>query len=170
MLWCTSKLHWKPQDQASYCGIISRSIAEAESGVGHMNTVFVGDFNMNPFEEGVIGAFGFHAVMSRTIAKKQKRTVKRIKYPFFYNPMWNLFGDKTGGPLGTYYRWGSNPIEYFWHIFDQVLIRPDLLERFHDGDLEIVTSDGTNSFIFHDGIPDTNNASDHLPLVFKLSL
>lgn len=55
-------------------------------------------------------------------------------------------------------------------MFDQVLIRPDLLEAFDNKDLMILTSDGVTSFISRQGLPDSTVASDHLPLLFKLML
>jgi hypothetical protein len=84
--------------------------------------------------------------------------------------MWNFFGDARGDkPPGTYYRAGSDNVEYFWHTFDQVLIRPDLLDRFESGKLRILTTDGIAGFL-RNGIPNKSNASDHLPLLFKIAL
>ena len=61
-------------------------------------------------------------------------------YPYFYNPMWNLYGDepRSSAPATYYYR-GSDPHELYWHMLDQVLIRPSLLNRFDFSNLEIVT-------------------------------
>jgi hypothetical protein len=55
---------------------------------------------MNPFEDGVVSSNGLHGVMSWGIAQKRVRVVNRKKYPFFYNPMWNFFGDFTPGGKG----------------------------------------------------------------------
>jgi hypothetical protein len=35
--------------------------------------VVIGDFNMNPFDRGMVNANGFHAVMSRQIAALRSR-------------------------------------------------------------------------------------------------
>jgi exonuclease III len=99
---------------------ISARIRQVEREKGTSRTVLVGDLNMNPFEKGVASTNGFHAVMTRDIARKEKRRVIREFYPFFYNPMWGRFGDTTDGPPGTYYRRGSEPTEYFWNTYDQV--------------------------------------------------
>ncbi|HWE96491.1 MAG TPA: endonuclease/exonuclease/phosphatase family protein [Tepidisphaeraceae bacterium] len=145
-------------------------IGDAESIVGHTRTAVVGDLNMNPFEAGVSGAGGFHAVSSRQVAARQSRTVDGKTFRFFYNPMWGHFGDRAEGPPGTYYHAGSGPDAIFWHILDQVLVRPELLPAFRNSDLQILTGDGTESFINRNGIPDKAVASDHLPLLFRLYL
>jgi len=55
-------------------------------------------------------------------------------------------------------------------MFDQVLIRPDLLSLFDNKELEIIESDGEASFLSNAGLPDANVASDHLPVMFRLAL
>jgi hypothetical protein len=50
-----------------------------------------------------------------------------------------------------------------------VLLRPDLLPYFDNESLEILTSDGEQSLLSANGLPDTSVASDHLPLVFGLN-
>jgi len=81
--------------------------------------------------------------------------------------MWRLLGDDTKGLPGTYYYRGTEHKVFFWNVFDQVLIRPDLLDRFRGDDLAILHSDGENSFLSAKGLP---HLSDHLPLYFKLDL
>jgi hypothetical protein len=125
---------------------------------------------LNPFESGLLSGNGFNAVMSRHIAEKKSRVVQGRTYPFFYNPMWSLFGDASPGPPGTYYNSRSEHISFFWYMFDQVLIRPDLLGSFSNKDLSILDSDGEISFLTKNGIPDGRMVSDHLPIIFKLRL
>lgn len=92
---------------------------------------------MNPFEAGIVGAGGFHAVMDRAIALKRSRVFQKKERNFFYNPMWGCFGDATPGPPGTYYYRGGM-VSYFWNIFDQILIRPDLLEYYSDNQITVL--------------------------------
>jgi len=165
-----SKLHWSESSQAMECVELSHSIRTAEDQVGHTRTVLVGDLNVNPFEDGVVSANGLHGVMSRSIAEKGTRVVQSRKYPFFYNPMWGLFGDGTPGPSGTYYYSSAEHRVFFWNMFDQVLIRPDLLPLFDNKELEILESDGELSFLSNEGLPDADAASDHLPVMFRLAL
>lgn len=161
-----SKLHWSKNSQAFECSELSTRIKKAEEIAGHSRTILVGDLNMNPFEDGMIGAPGLHAVMSQKIASRDYRIVNAEKYPFFYNPMWNLMGDYTPGPPGTYYYNSSEHVSFFWNMFDQVLIRPDLVGQFDINALSIIETDGITSFLDENGIPDTQKTSDHLPIFF----
>lgn len=165
-----SKLYWRDASQSSECYEVSRMIQETELQVGHSRTILVGDFNMNPFEEGFVSAVGLNAVMCKGIAQREARTVQGKLYPFFYNPMWSHIGDETPGPPGTYYRSSSEHVNYFWNAFDQVLVRPHLL-RYLDRDfVEVLKSDGVRPLLTTNGLPDSSLASDHLPILFRLNL
>jgi hypothetical protein len=151
--------------------MMARAIRQLEADRGHSRTLLVGDLNLNPFSRGVVSARGLHGVMTKQTARGGERTVRRTPYPFFYNPMWSRFGDQEGRAPGTYYYRGSDHVCYFWNIFDQVLIRPSLLERWDDTQLEIPATDGVESLLT--GRQNTlggKNKSDHLPLVFRLKL
>lgn len=145
------------------------AIEEAEIRVGHTKTVVVGDLNMDPFHPGVVSSEGFHGTMDKRIALRRTRKVLEEDRHFFYNPMWSLFGNGSAGPPGTYYYDASSqPVNYFWHIYDQVLLRPDLIPFFPERELKILTHTESASLITNNGRPDTDYASDHLPLLFKL--
>ncbi len=74
-------------------------------------------------------------------------------------------------PPGTYYYRTSQHVTFFWNMFDQVLIRPALLDRFSNDTLEIVESLGDFSLLSPDGgVPDKTKASNHLPILFGLDL
>lgn len=169
MLHLPSKRNWSTESQGAESQEVNRAIRTAEREVGHERTLVVGDLNMNPFEPGMVNANGFNGVMSRTIASKRYRRVLR-PYPYFYNPMWSLFGDASGGPPGTYYYANSEHHCLYWNMFDQVLVRPDLLDRFDNAHLSIPVTVGGKSLLTAAGIPNKQQASDHLPLVFRLSL
>ena len=162
-----SKIHWDDSSQGQESVALAMDIRSTEERIGHSRTILVGDLNMNPFEDGVVSAIGLHAVMSRGVAEKKERVVQQKRYPFFYNPMWNLFGDASLGPPGTYYYSKSRQKEYFWNIFDQVLIRPNLLSSFDNRELLILDSVGNTSLLKTDGLP---SVSDHLPILFRLNL
>ena len=144
-------------------------VSEVEEREGHHRTLLLGDLNMNPFEAGMVAASGgLHAVPSRRVAQRGERTVQREKYRFFYNPMWNLLGDR-GDAGGTYYFEHAEPICYFWNMYDQVLLRPALLEGFRPEQVKIVTEVGGVPLL-DGGRVDKDVASDHLPVVVELEM
>ncbi len=96
-----SKLRTSGQDQHSEAIDHAVQIRNAEND-HDTNTIVIGDFNMNPFESGLVDASGFHAVMDRTTVWQESRIVKGQEYPFFYNPMWNYLGDISDFTPGTY--------------------------------------------------------------------
>ncbi|MGA2372950.1 MAG: hypothetical protein ACLP3R_12325 [Candidatus Korobacteraceae bacterium] len=162
-----SKLHFSEESQVFESVQLARMIEEVEASEGHQRTVVLGDLNMNPFEAGMVGARGgLHAVMSRSVAGRDTRTVQNEKYRFFYNPMWNHLGDRTDVG-GTFYYENSEAVCYFWNMYDQVLLRPDLLKGFAPEQVRIVTKIGGVSLL-EGGRPDTKVASDHLPVLVEL--
>lgn len=163
-----SKLFWTEDDQAFECTEFARTIAEVEKRAGHDRTVLVGDLNMNPFERGMVAAAGLNATMTREQASKEFRIFRGRQYPFFYNPMWGHFGDRDQRPAGTYYRNSGRHVNYYWNMFDQVLIRPSLLDRFPRDGVEIVTHAGATPLLGASGTPGRTRGSDHLPLLFRL--
>ena len=63
----------------------------------------------------------------------------------------------------------SQPVTYYWNMFDQVLIRPSLIDCFRNDSLKILDSDGMQS-LTRTGRPEQGAASDHLPILFGLEL
>ncbi|MCK4340168.1 MAG: endonuclease/exonuclease/phosphatase family protein [Phycisphaerae bacterium] len=159
----------KPTDKHSEAEILQQLIREEEVRAGHQRTVLVGDLNMDPHHEAMIRAGGLHGVMARSIAEQRTRTVADRQYEYFYNPMWGLYGDRDGRPPGTYYYRGSY-VTQFWHMLDQVLVRPALLEAFPTECVIIIDRVAERSLLTCSGLPDRENASDHLPIMFELNL
>jgi hypothetical protein len=165
----SSKLHMKEYDQTLQAVRIAKIIREAEVKVGHERTIVIGDLNMNPFEVGVVGADCFHAVMDQKIARKRSRTVQGEKKLFFYNPMWGKMGDTSPEPPGTYFYSDSSYVNYFWNTFDQVLLRPDLLNFFNPQNLKIISEIDAKSLLTRNNQISTVY-SDHLPVIVKLDI
>ena len=137
-----SKNYFKEEDQHLEFILLASMIKEAEEQEKNFNTIIVGDFNLKPFENGAVSAMALNSVMTKDIAMKGTRIVQEKQYPYFYNPMWSKFGDLSNGPPGSYYYNNPGHISYFWNIMDQVLIRPNLIKRFKEEDLEIIDTIG----------------------------
>ena len=131
-------------------------------------SIVVGDFNLDPFDPGVANANRFHGVMSREEASQERRLVLGKPYEFYYNPMWGLLGDREGRPPGTYYYLDGIDC-LFWHMFDQVLVRPSLISAFKEKTLAVLDHDGRASLLTSRGRPNPD-VCDHLPLVFSMDL
>lgn len=163
-----SKLWSSEQSQHIECIELAERIAAEEDRAGHRRTVVVGDFNMNPFELGMVASNALNSVMSRQVASLNTRRVQGREFRFFYNPMWTRFGDEHRPTAGTYFYNSNQHVNYYWNIFDQVLIRPELAERFPCDKLSILTSIQGQPLTTHDGRPNRRTLSDHLPILFEL--
>jgi len=108
-------------------------------------------------------------VMDRRIASAGSRKVRGKDHMFFYNPMWSKFGDAGAAPPGTYFYRDGSDVNYFWNMFDQVLVRPSLLGSLPNDSVNIVTRIGDMDLLTDRGRPNSRVASDHLPIVCKLS-
>jgi len=160
-----SKMHWNFVDQAAFTVVANNIIEKFESQQQNQNTLLIGDFNMNPFEPGMIQATGFHGVLNKSVAIKKKRRIDGKDYPFFYNPMWSFFGDFGKGPVsGTYYKSYARPVNYFWNIYDQVLIRPSLIKYFNENDLQVISNFGEDLNLLKKSGLINKDISDHLPI------
>ena len=133
-----------------------------------MPAVVIGDFNVNPYEPGMIMADKLHAVPAKPVAARGRRTIMRKSYPMFYNPSWRLYAEGEGGPGGTYFR-ATNDVDcVFWNVFDQVLVRPALLPRLPIDCVRVIDKDESVGFRRQPaGTPD-ERISDHLPILFTM--
>lgn len=160
-----SKINLTDDQQNSEATVLNMNIAQIEKDYGIDKTVVVGDFNMHPFDYGMVSHTGFNSVMTKKIAKKGFRQVQSKKYAYFYNPMWSFLGDVHNQVSGTLFRSG----DFNWHLFDQLLIRPKLIQNFDHRDLKIITNDGESNFLNKNGRIRRSVFSDHLPLKFSLN-
>ena len=168
-----SKLFRSSSDQSYLATEFSKILVNTELEIGHSRTLLVGDLNMNPYEDGVVQAGCLHAVMTRGIARRPERVLDGLVCkPYFYNPMWSHFGERKQGHAGTYYYSSPKVRADFWNIYDQVLLRAQLLPFFHEETLRILHEDDATmvSFLTLKGHPDAEKVSDHLPILFSLDI
>ena len=161
-----SKSYANDSDYNAMAQLLKQSIEKAERTTKDCKTVVVGDFNMNPFEEAMVAAYAMHSVSDRNMALKGSRIVRSQSYTMFYNPMWNLLGD-AAKPSGTYFYPRSGQLTYFWNVFDQVIIRPLLMDNFIIDSLKIIETIGTFPLVDKNKRPD-KSITDHLPIFFEI--
>lgn len=164
----SSSLHQSERDLMILSQDAANLIRDQESQRGHRRTLVVGDFNMDPYHPGMVTSHAFHAVMDRRLAMEESRMIQSREHFFFYNPMWSRLGDESPGPPGTYFYRQASPECHFWHVWDQVLVRPALLSQFKSSNLSVISQVGVSSLLDARGRPNSKKFSDHLPIVFEI--
>lgn len=174
-----SKLMRNTETQMAEASVISSYIKTIEKIVPHKRTIVLGDFNVNPFEKGMISTLGFNATLSKVIAKKEPREFIKDDYDYFYNPMWSFLGDinyQNGNlklPGGYYFKNNDDVTQTFWNLIDNILIRPNLIDDVDLNSINILETSGVHNFVSQIGEEfkiDRINYSDHLPITFKLKI
>lgn len=152
----------------SFAQSVAGELRGLEQARSNARTVLVGDYNLSPFDDGIVSVFGFHAFLTRDLARRRdQRVVKSHVGPSFFNPMWQFMTDRGSRPAGTLYLSESIPINHYWYTPDQVLVRPEILDKLDD--VQILETDGTETLLdSQHGWPDTATGSDHLPLLFRI--
>ena len=97
---------------------------------------------------------------------KGSRVVDGERHVFFYNPMWEVLGRNDDRPPGTFYYNRGGYLVPYWHAFDQVLVRPDLLCRFPMSGVSVIEEAGDSRLLDARGLPNSDRFSDHLPILF----
>ena len=131
-----SQLHNSSEARAIIIRRIIHDVLQHEATLNTKKSILLGDFNEDPYDTGCLNASSFHALPSADDALRERRQVLGEFFEMFYNPMWNFFGDFSSPP-GTYYHTNSDAVTPFWHMFDQVLIRPCLIRSFAKESLRI---------------------------------
>ena len=161
-----SRLYAEDEDHAIIIQRIIHDIEEHETTLHSKKSILMGDFNEDPYDSGCLSANNFHGLPSADDASRGQREVQGTLFSMFYNPMWNCFGDFSSPP-GTFYHANSKAKTPFWHMFDQVLIRPCLISSFNQESLEIITKIDAISLLDNNAHPD-KRYSDHLPIIFEI--
>lgn len=167
-----SKLHRDPIGQRDFARITADDIWAVADVQGTDRIVIVGDFNMHPFEPGMVDAPAFFATPTPHLSDQygHQRTVDSVAQRYFVNPMWRFFDGWTQGPRGTYF---SNKNEHAvgWSLFDQVLYSPALVSLSTRPNISILDTIGGTPLMDQRGRPvGKDKASDHLPILVDFPL
>ena len=162
-----SKLHALEDTQEENLRNLHSDIRIEEDTYNTTNSLIVGDLNVNPFERSCISASALHAIPFLQEVNKPTRTIQGREYDKFYNPTWKFYGNREI-PYTSYYYSSSDVTNYYWHIFDQVIVRPILTDAFDDDSLEVISKTQNHNLLRRNNRPDNNKYSDHLPLFFAL--
>jgi hypothetical protein len=165
-----SPAEWEnPADRFAFAQTVAGGLRAFEQTHGNSQTLVIGDFNLNPFDDVMVGVFGFHALMTRELTvRRDSRVVKGYDGPAFFNPMWQFLTDRGSQPAGTLYFHDSRPINHYWYTPDQVLVRSEIADRLVS--VHLLETDGTDTLLDQKhGWPDSVNGSDHLPLLIQVN-
>lgn len=162
-----SQLHQPEKNISFECVNLSNFINKWENTSKAERNLAIGDFNLNPYDDGLIAANGLNAIGDKNKIADKIRTVNDNKYKYFYNPMWNFFGDNST-PYGTYYHKASKMKTPFWHLFDQVLLRNELVQYYKNYEVDIITKVEKENLIDIKNRIDASVYSDHLPLIMRI--
>ena len=161
-----SNLHADDRKRSAIARDIVKELEVMEGRLKSDSTIVIGDFNSNPYEYTCLAADTFHGMPVYDVTDKVSRRINNHDYQMFYNPMWRFWG-KEELPYGTYYCASNDMDSTCWYIFDQVLMRPSLKERFISDSLSIITNVNNTSLLNSNGHPN-KKYSDHLPITFEM--
>ena len=168
MIHARSKRHSNSDTQKLGLTYFYNDIVAHEDAQNINNTIAIGDFNVSPFENACINASGMHAIPFPDAVENDNREVMGKMYRKFYNPTWKLFGNRSAPYTTYYYDNSGEDCNFYWYAFDQVIIRPALMEAFDEESLRIITGTKNHNLLKVSKTPDKMNYSDHLPLFCSL--
>jgi exonuclease III len=173
-----SKVKRDKEQQMARNASFPNLIKELERKTKHNRTVIVGDFNYSPFDSSLNLDEFIRSSSSKELIRLLRENKPRT--PFFYNPMWNFLGDydfnkKIFTTPGTIY-WHNKKEgpKYYWHIFDGVLVRDEIMDALNLEDIKILKDFGEAKFV-NITLNKQNqkeyevSPSDHLPVLFSLN-
>lgn len=170
-----SKLEYSLTTQDKIANNYINWVNEIEDILEIKRTIIVGDFNMNPFEIGMIAPSSFNATLSEVIARNHRlRSFHYNEFDYFYNPMWNFMGDQdyskgTKKLPGSYYFYTTTDSEaIYWNLFENILLRPSVIDYLDLSSIRIPIAIHGHQLANANFVLDKRNYSDHLPLLFNL--
>ncbi|MBR3839186.1 MAG: endonuclease/exonuclease/phosphatase family protein [Clostridia bacterium] len=144
-------------------GRLVNDIKNVENRCGCKNTIIIGDFNANPFDDELLQMNSFNAVLFKdVILKSETRTVDKIQYRRFYNPIIHFVSENTKNYGSFYHTNGSStPV---WHCIDQVLVSKPLVNSI----VNLRYLKRINGTSLLKNIRPDATISDHLPLFVEI--
>ena len=145
-------------------GRLVNDLSNVERRCKCKNTIVIGDFNANPYDDELLQMNAFNAVLFKDVIRKSEtRTVDGITYRRFYNPVLNYISEHTKTYGSFYHSSGSStPV---WHCIDQVLLSKALIDNI--ASLSYLKNIGSKSLL--NKVKPNEAISDHLPLLVELS-
>lgn len=155
--------NYKPAERIETIKSLVADIEETEEILKCSNTIVIGDFNANPYDEELLSKFAFNSVLFKSIIDKSEFTnPNSSKKKRFYNPILHYISEDTE-MYGSFYHEKEYMTPY-WHCLDQVLVRKELANNVEY--IKYLKSINTKDLL-KNTIPNVK-ISDHLPLLINL--
>lgn len=161
-----SKLSCGEEDQHAVLQQVHIDIKQIEKQWKTKNTIIVGDFNVNPFEKSLVSANSLFAIPYKDELERPTVLRNGVKYEKFYNPTWKFLSG-VSAPYASYYYNSSTLVNYYWNMFDQVILRTEIAESFDINSLIIISKTKNHDLLLNKK-PNSEKYSDHLPIYFKI--
>lgn len=157
------KRNYKSAERIETIKYLVADIEQTETLLKCSNTVVIGDFNANPYDEELLSKYAFNAVLFKSIINKNELTnPKSLKKKRFYNPILHYISEDTE-MYGSFYH-EKEYITPYWYCLDQVLVRKSLADKVEH--IEYLRKINTQDLI-ENTVPNSK-ISDHLPLLVNL--
>lgn len=160
-----SKPHSSEDKQRIELTALHHDIRQQEREHNTKNSVIIGDLNINPFDKICVEADSLFAIPYKNEMKETTAIRGGREYEKFYNPSWKFLESSTM-PYTSYRYDTCDLVDYYWNMFDQVIIRPQLIKAFDYENFRILTETQHHKLILNEK-PNINNYSDHLPIFCK---
>lgn len=155
--------NYKTADRIHTIQSLVATIEEMEELLNCSNTIVIGDFNANLYDEELLSKYAFNAVLFKTIINKSEFTnPNRLKKRRFYNPILHYISEDADMYGSFYYE--QDHMTPYWYCLDQVLVRKELVNSIDH--VEYLKRTKTKDLL-KDRIPN-GKISDHLPLLVNL--
>lgn len=155
--------NYKSSDRIETIKRLVADIEQTEELLKCNNTIVIGDFNANPYDEELLSKYAFNAVLFKRIIDKSEMTnPKSLKRKRFYNPILHYISEDTE-MYGSFYH-EKDFMTPYWNCLDQVLVRKGLANRVNH--VEYLKTINTKKLL-KNTVPD-EKISDHLPLLVNL--
>lgn len=158
------RLSADPEERKVIIRSLMSDLTAYEEKNGISNTIIIGDFNSNPYNDEMLQFDAFNAVLFKEVIRRSDITIyRKHKYRRLYNPILNYIkeSDKECDRMyGSYYysRGANTP---YWFCLDQVLLGKSLIDSVTN--VKYLKKIGTQDLI--NKVQLKKSISDHLPLL-----
>lgn len=155
--------NYKPAQRIDTIQTIVPDIEENERCNDCDNTIVIGDFNANPYDEEMLSKYGFNAVLFKSVINDEEYTnPKSNRIRRFYNPILHYLSEETE-MYGSFY-FDDDYMTPYWYCLDQILVRRKLANCI--ANIKYLKS--INNIGLIKGKSPDNRISDHLPLLVNI--